>query len=388
MMLIALSTRESHSERSPRVLHVYKDVAPAVLGGIEKQIDLLRRAMPEVETSVVVCGRERRTTTVDVAGGREVRVAELGPRPWSVPLAPTLPLWIRRSAADVVHIHMPNPPGEASVLLAARGLPLVVSYHADIVRQARFERLYRPLVQACLRRADAIVAGTESLARQSPGLERDRAKVRVIRHAVDVKRFRPGTVAAERRAELRARYGEPLVVAVGRLVYYKGYEQLIEAARGLDAAVVIVGGGPLEADLREQARDVPNVHLTGELSEPDLIAHLGAADCFALCSTSRAESFGIAVAEAQAMGLPAVVTDVGTGTVEAIEPDVTGLVVEPGDPAALRSALAGLLADPERRRSMGEAARSRVVARHALDARADEWRALYEELLPRTFSIA
>jgi rhamnosyl/mannosyltransferase len=379
-MLVGLHSPIGPNTTALTVLQVYKDVAPAVRGGIENQIDLLRRALPEVTTNVIVCARNRRSSSAPVAGGREVRVAELGPRPWSVPLAPALPLWVHRTPADVIHLHMPNPPGEAAVLMAARERPLVVSYHADIVRQVRLERAYRPLVRACLQRADAIVVGSEALAAQSSALQPHRERVRVIRHAVDVGRYSSEAVAAEDRRALRERYGAPLVIAVGRLVYYKGFEVLIEAARGLDANVVIVGAGPLEAKLRDLSRDVPNVHLTGGLAEEDLIAHLAAADCFVSSSTSRAESFGIAVAEAQAMALPAVVTELGTGTVEAIEPGRSGLAIPPGNPRTLREALASLLGDPGRLRAMGEEGRRRAVSRHALADRAEEWRALYAEL--------
>ena len=390
MMLDGLNSPTGPKNATPTVLHVYKDVAPAVKGGIENQIDLLRHAVPGVTANVVVCARDRRTIQADVAGGREVRVAELGPRPWSVPLAPALPSWVRRTPGDVVHLHMPNPPGEAAVMVAARERPLVVSYHADIVRQARLERAYRPLVRACLRRANAIVVGSEALAEGSPALQPHRDRVRLIRHAVDVDRYRPEAVSDEDRHALRERYGAPLVIAVGRLVYYKGFEILIEAARGLDASVVIVGAGPLESKLRGLSRNVPNVHMTGELPEDELIAHLAAADCFAFSSTSRAESFGIAVAEAQAMGLPAVVTEIGTGSTEAIDPGRSGVAVPPGNPRALRDALAGLLTDPGRLRAMGEEGRRRAVSRHALAERAEEWRLLYAELAgaSRTASTA
>jgi glycosyltransferase involved in cell wall biosynthesis len=356
-------------------------VFPPILGGVEKQIDALRRGMPDVVSNVVVCARGPRTRTARVNGGLEVRVAEFGPRWMSVPVAPTLPRWVGRIDADVIHLHMPNPPGEVAGLLAARGRPVVASYHADIGRQARFERVYRPLLDACLDRSSAVIVGSRRFAETSRALRRQASKVRVIPHTVDVERYRLDAVPAERRDAIRRRYGEPLVIAVGRLVYYKGYEHLIEAARGLDASVVIVGDGPERERLAARARQAPNVHFAGELDEDDLVAHLAAADCFALSSTSRAESFGIAVAEAQAMSLPAVVADTGTGTVEAVEDGVTGLVVPPGDPAALRDALSGLLADEARRRSMGSAGRSRAVARHALADRARDVRALYEEVL-------
>jgi glycosyltransferase involved in cell wall biosynthesis len=364
------------------VLHVYKDVFPPVVGGVEKQIGMLRDAMaPDVVSSVVVCARRARTETACVGEGAEVRVAEFGPRLLSAPIAPTLPLWVRRTQADLIHVHMPNPPGEAAALLGRRDRPIVASYHGDIDRQARFARAYGVMVDACLSRSAAIIAGSRRLVETSPFLRRYAARVNVIRHAVDTQRYRPDAVDPDQREAIRRQYGTPLVVSVGRLVYYKGYDHLIEVARRLDASVVIVGDGPERDRLTALARPVPNVRLTGRLSESDLIALLAAADCFVLPSTSRAESFGIAVAEAQAMGLPAVVTDTGSGTVEAVEDGVTGTVVPPADPAALVEAIRRLLGDDPRRRAMGSAARGRAVARHSLADRASELSELYRRVV-------
>ena len=362
------------------VLHVYKDVNPPVLGGIEKHIDALRRSMPGIRSDVLVCARRPRTTSRDVAGGVEVRVAEAPRRLLAVPVAPTFPYWLRRLDADLVHVHMPFPLGEASALVGGRNRPLVFSYHADIVRQARFLPAYQRLVDACLTRAAAIVVGTRRVADHSPVLARHRDRITVIPYGVDTEHFDPQRVSAETREDVRRHLGTPLVVATGRLVYYKGFEHLIAAAQRLDATVVIAGGGPWRGRLSELAAGVPNVRLLGPVTERQLVELLAAADCFVLPSTSRAESFGVSTLEAQAMGVPAVVTDVGTGTVEAIEPGRTGVVVPPADPTALADAIGGVLGDPERARSMGMAARARAVERHALSARARDLQAIYESI--------
>jgi glycosyltransferase involved in cell wall biosynthesis len=368
------------------VLHVYKDVFPPVPGGIEKQIGALRRAMPDVVSNVVVCARGPRTRVTPVDGGLEVAVAEYGPRWLSVPVAPALPRWVGRIGADVIHVHMPYPPGEAAALLARRGRPIVASYHADIVRQARFIPAYRPLVDACLRRSAAVVAATRRLVETSDLLRPHAPKVALIPYGVDVETYRREAADPGRVAEIRRRYGTPLVISVGRLAYYKGHEHLIEAARGLDASVLIVGDGPERERVEALVRGAPNVHLAGEVGERDLVAHLAAADCFVLSSTSRAEAFGIAVTEAQAMSLPAVVTDTGSGTVEAVESGVTGFVAPARDARALRDALAAVLADGSRREAMGRAARERAVSRHSLADRARELSELYRRVAAPTRS--
>ena len=361
------------------VVHVYKDVYPPVAGGIEKHIDLIRRALPDVESDVLVCARGPRGSRELHGTGIEVKVAELGPRVWSVPIAPGFPARLRRMRADVVHLHMPNPLGELAVLTDHRR-PLVCSYHADIVRQARVGPLYRRLIQACLGRAGSVVVGSRRLAETSPFLGPFAEKAEVVPYFLDIDEFSIEHVSEQSRANLRARYGTPVVLAVARLVYYKGLDILVEAARSLHANVVIVGDGPLAAQLQGLARSLPNVHFAGEVSDSELLCHFAIADCFVLPSTSRAESFGISVLEAQAMSVPAVVTDVGTGTVEAISPGETGLVVAPGDADALAAAIETILSDPMRREMMGRRARERVVLRHSAVDGVVRLREIYERV--------
>jgi phosphatidylinositol alpha-1,6-mannosyltransferase len=180
--------------------------------------------------------------------------------------------------------------------------------------------------------------------------------------------------AAERRAA-RARLGlparGPLVVSVSRLVPRKGMDVLIEAAGRLassypDLVVAIAGEGRELTHLRRLAGQSPlTVEVLGAVSDADRSALLGAADVFAMACRNRwlgleQEGFGIVFLEAAAAGVPQVAGDSG-GASEAVLDGVTGLVVEsPGDPGAVAEALRSLLADPNRRRRMGRAARSRV----------------------------
>ena len=273
---------------------------------------------------------------------------------------------------------MPNPTGELSVLLAQRGTPLVVSYHSDVVRQRSLMPLYRPLVDACLERARAVVVSTPRMLETSRTIAPWRDKTRVIRYGIDTERFNPERVPAAERAAVRERFGSPLIVSTGRLVYYKGYEYLIEAARRLDATVLILGTGPLERRLGQLAAGLPRVSLLGQVTERELVSIVASADCFVLPSTRRAESFGIATLEAQALEVPAVVTDVGTGTIESIEPGKTGFVVRPRDSGALVEACQWIIDHPVEARQMGKAARRRVLEKHSAFLLSTQLRELYE----------
>lgn len=360
-----------------RVLHAYKDVWPPVAGGIERHIDLLRRHQP---AGVLVGARRLRGTAVRTPFGSERRAGELA-RVWSVPLAPTYPVHLARARADVVHLHAPNPIGEVSALLARPAAPMVVSVHADIVRQAAMLPVYRRVMRALLDRSAAVITGSAGIRDTSPLLEGHRDRARVIPYGIDTDFLAPGAADPAAVAALRRRYGTPLVVCVGRLVYYKGFDELAAALAPLDASLVVVGSGPQEPQVQALAAGQARVFATGHLDDAGVRAHLAAADVFALASTSRAESFGVATIEAQAMGLPAVITDTGSGTLETIDAGRTGLAVAPRDVGALRAALAELLGDEARRTTMGVAARERAVERFGAARMAADVSAVYAEVL-------
>jgi rhamnosyl/mannosyltransferase len=363
------------------VLHVYKDVYPPIAGGVENHVELLRRMMPRAEGHALSCSRSQRLVVAARSYGIDVLVPEFG-RPLSNPVAPGFLPWIARMRPDIVHLHMPFPTGEVAVLASRWSAPVVASYHADVAgRQARMVRLYRPLVRSVVRRAAAVVVGTEALARGSELVGDLGEDVSVVPYGVDVDVFNRSRVDPNAVRTLRERYGSRVVVATGRLVHYKGLDVLIDAAADLDATVCIIGTGPLEESLRARAAGNPRVVLLGSVPRETLLLHLAAADVYALASTSRAESFGIATVEAQAMGLPAVVTDVGTGTTEALDPGRSGLVVPPNDPQALVRALRRILDDADLRARWGAAARARALRRHAADGMVERIRGIYDDAL-------
>jgi rhamnosyl/mannosyltransferase len=203
---------------------------------------------------------------------------------------------------------------------------------------------------------------------------------------MDLHRFDSTPALEAEAASWRARYGNrPLLLFVGRLRHYKGVNVLIEAMQQLpEATALIVGIGPLAADLQQQAQAaglLDRVQFLGEQPDAALVALYHAADVFVLPSTNRAETFGIVQLEAMACGRPCVCTELGTGTSYVNQHGVTGLVVPPNDPAALAAAVRQLLADEPLRRRLGEAGRRRAQSEFSIDAMLDRTLDFYGEAL-------
>ncbi|GBE66558.1 GDP-mannose-dependent alpha-(1-6)-phosphatidylinositol monomannoside mannosyltransferase [Mycobacterium sp. MFM001] len=196
---------------------------------------------------------------------------------------------------------------------------------------------------------------------------------------VDTDRFRPDAAS---RAELRARYRlgqRPTVVCLSRLVPRKGQDMLIRALpairRRVDgAALVIAGGGPYLASLRQLAQRYgvrDHVTFTGGVPAAELPAHHAMADVFAMpCRTRGAgldvEGLGIVFLEASATGVP-VIAGCSGGAPETVRHNETGLVVDGRSEHQVADAVTELLADPDRAAAMGAAGRAWATAQWRWD---------------------
>lgn len=364
------------------VLGVGKFYPPEYFGGLESAVvalhaELLRRG---VAVTCVVSAVRGAGGVSDVDGVRVVRARSLGTL-FSQPLAPGFPAAVRREAGDVVHLHHPNPLGDLAAL-GDRDRPLVVTQHSDVVRQRALWPLYGPLVRRAFARARRIVVASEQYVGASRELAGFEQKVRVIPYGIDGSRFEPRPETAARTNELRAAWGagdRPVVLAVGRLVGYKGFDVLLKAVEGLDAVVVVVGSGPLEPALRQLAGK--NVVFAGRVGDELLPACYHACDLFCLPSITIAEAFGVVLLEAMASGKPLVTTALPTGVSAVNRNGETGLVVAPGDAAALRDALRTLLSDPARRSAMGRRAREVFAREYSRALMGERYLAVYREAL-------
>ncbi|HWO90168.1 MAG TPA: glycosyltransferase [Gemmatimonadales bacterium] len=364
-----------------RVVHVGKYYPPEYEGGLEAVVhginrELLRRGFA---ASVVVASARGPASVDNHDGVRVTRVKRVALL-LSQPVCPGFAAAVHSEPGDLVHLHHPNP--LADVAVRGEHRPLVVTHHSDVVRQRLLWPLYGPLVRGAFERARAITVGSQQLLRTSRELRGFEPKIRVIPFGIEAERFALTEAVRARAAELRSHWGDrPVVLAVGRLVRYKGFDVLLEAARGLEATVVVVGTGPEGARLR--ARATPNVVFAGRVSDQDLIAHYHACDVLTLPSVTIAEAFGMVLLEAMACGKPLVTTALPTGVSAVNRHGVTGLVVPPRDAGALRTALRELLASESRRREMGEAARAVQAAEYSAQLMGERFVELYNEIVAR-----
>jgi len=262
-------------------------------------------------------------------------------------------LWsFRRAAAraargaDLVHAHWLA----AGAVAATLRTPYVVQVWGTDVELARRAPWVARVV---LRRARLVLGASASLAAEARAL--GAREVRLVPSGVAV----PETV------------GEPddpaHVLFVGRLSPEKGVLELVEACGGLP--LVVIGDGPLRARVPGAVGFVPPDELGPYYERASVVA-----------APSLREGYGIAVREAMAWGRPVVASAVG-GLVDAVEDGVTGLLVPPGDVAALREAIERLLGDAELRERLGAAARERAAQRFSLEAAAVEQQAVYAEAI-------
>jgi len=365
-----------------RVLQLGKYYDP-YMGGIETHLSILcdgLRTSDEVE--VLVCNSHLRTER-DRVNGVPVTRAGAWLRALSTDLCPALVTELSRCHYDVLHLHTPNPMGMLAYLLAKkpRAHRLVITHHSDVVRQAGLRRVLGPLFAATMGRAHCIVATSPNYAKTSEELEPYRDRVRVVPYGIDPRPFRD-PAHDPLAQELRSRFGRRVVLGTGRLIYYKGFEVLLEAMAQVEGHLVLVGDGPLRGALEARAKTLgilQRVTFAGEIHQREIPAWYRAADVFALPSIARSEAFGIVQLEAMASGLPVVNTELDSGVPFVSLLGQTGLTVPPRDPSALASALNTLLDDGALRIKFGNQARERVLEHFTSERMVRDLRAIYRE---------
>ena len=376
-----------------RVLQFGRFHHEARLGGIERHVTSLCEGLAAAGVQVVnlVAADHQAPSDEFVQGYRRIRAASFGIVA-STAMSPALILAARRLHAeqpfDLFHLHFPDPLSHLASMCLPRTVPRVLTWHSDIVRQRKLLRLYGPWLNRELKQVAALVAATSQHFESSTQAPRDFPAHRkhVIPYGLDFEILAPNAVSSEREARLRSlAAGRPMVFALGRHVYYKGFEYLIRAMVDLPNAVLILGGdGPLRESLEVLAQTVgvaDRTHFVGRVPDAELGAYYRACDVFCLPSVEPSEAFGLVQLEAMACGRPAVCCTLGNGVNVVNTHGVTGLAVPPRNPQALANALRSLLEDDRLRHQLGEQAHARAWGTYSQQAMVERHLALYHDVL-------
>lgn len=287
-------------------------------------------------------------------------------------------------AYDAGLVHLPNPVAAAAVLAIWRK-PLVLLWHADIP-QARLRRLLGPLDRRLIAAADLVISPTPAHSDGSEHAAIMRDKTRVAAFPFDPGRLdqpTPDSPGARRVADFLR--GRPFVLAVGRLVPYKGFDILLKAARRLpaEAAVVIVGAGPLMGAMSEQVAYHElggKVLLAGPVESGALSALYGWSSVVCMPSVTAAEMYGMVQVEAMAFGKPIVSTSIPRSGVPYVNRHgVSGLLVEPGDAGQLAAALTAILRDEALRQQLSSGAAELFAREHGFRSAGSRYAAILRE---------
>lgn len=371
-----------------RIVHFGKYYFPDV-GGIENvTINLARGAASFGHSVSVVCFENSPALSNELIDGVEVIRSPITKLIASQPLGIGYVLKCLRASmnADVVHLHVPNMLGALCGLLLCSRTKLIVHWHSDVINKGFLGKLLRPLETALLRRANCIVATTQIYADASVMLASFRRKVIVV--PIGIADAEPGghDYALPRFVEERM-FKRKIILAVGRLVPYKGFDVLIEAAKHLsaDTLVLIVGGGPLQKHLENAVTAAgveDRVLLTGRLSDAELRALFMRAIVFCLPSINRAEAFGVVLLEAMVFSLPIVATNIpGSGVPWVNQHGTSGLNVSTGEPEALAKACNIILNSEDFRNRLAYGSRCRFLAEFTEEISVKRMMSIYEQLV-------
>jgi glycosyltransferase involved in cell wall biosynthesis len=362
-----------------KVLHVGK-YYPPYRGGMESHLEILSGELKSlVDLKVIVANGGRQTKTEMSDGVDLTRVGKL----FNINAAPIcrgLVREIRKAKADIIHMHWPNPTAVLAFLLSGHQGRLVFTYHSDIVRQKKMAVAFMPILRRALNKASAIIVSSPNYIEGSDVLRDYREKCRIIPFGVPAEHFAEYDQVEARR--LREKYGPRLVLGVGRMVYYKGFEHLIRAMTVVDGRLIIIGQGPLRTYLDELVLQLglkERVTLLDQVEDIRPFYH--AADIFALSSIMRSEAFGIVQLEAMACGKPVVNTQLDSGVPFVSPHGVSGMTVPPGDSLALGNAISRLLNDAKLRAELGAGARKRVVESFTVEKMVQKTLDVYEEVM-------
>lgn len=359
-----------------KVLQVNKLYYPE-MGGVESVVQNIAEGLQnDIDMQVLVCQKKGKKVREIVNGVPVYRAHSFGTL-FSMPISLDFLFQLRKLSKDmdIIHFHMPFPLGDIGYLLSGYKGKVVVLWHSDVVKQKRFMKIYKPIMNCFLKKVDIIIVGAQGIIDGSHYLQPYRDKCKVIPLAIREEMWQDGELYLKQRMRGTVEHDEKKervnFLFVGRLVYYKGCDVLLRALQRVERGyLTIVGTGDLEEELRQMAQDLEiegRVCFAGPVPDDELKRYFRETDVFVLPSVKRSEAFGLVQLEAMAYGKPVINTNLPSGVPDVSLHGITGLTVEAGDAGAMADAMNWLIAHPKEMEMYGKAAKKRVDEVFKLD---------------------
>lgn len=373
-----------------KVLHLYKDFYPPVVGGIEKIMNLMVTELAvdgEFIPEVLACNQGALKTCDRIYEGVSVTEAGEWFRFQSAAFSPAYVLSLRKKKVDLIHCHFPNPTSEIAWLISAcKKVPMVVTYHSDIVRQKTALKFYRPVMNAFLKRAACIMPTSQNYLDSSEVLRQYASKCEVVPLGMDPDQLVLNPSRQSRVAATRQQYGSKILLFVGVLRYYKGLFVLLKAMQQTadDTRLLIVGKGPVYQELADKICEYglqERVFLIGAVPDDDLSVYYHSCDALVLPSIYRSEAYGLCQIEAQLCGKPVISTRLNTGVPFINQDLVTGLTVPPDNSEQLAHAINSIFHDDDLRMKYGHAAKMRAEKLFTKKTMVEKMKKVYRRVL-------
>lgn len=323
---------------------------PPDVGGIENFIYDLTEELSQKIRCDVLCSNSKNKRVIERKQNYIViRTASFG-KVFSTSISPAMIYWLKKigNDYDLIHLHLPDPMASLAYFFVRPKTKLILHWYSDIIRQKTFLPLYKPLQNWLIKKADRIIIIAPNYIECSKYLLRYKSKCVFIPVGLNFNKLKSSD---EKTKEIKEKYeGRPIILTVGRLVYYKGFEYLIRAVKEIDAYLLIGGSGALRNELENLIKKLKlknKVFLLGRINEKDLGSYYQACDIFCLPSIEKSEAFGLVQVEAMYFSKPIVSTNIkGSGVGWVNQNHITGVVIPPRDSKALVKAINKIIENP------------------------------------------
>lgn len=349
-----------------KILQLGKAYPPANLGGVEVTIKLITEGLHKLGVKCDVLGVNNKYVSDNEVRNfgtiyREALIIKAFSTLFSIKLI--YRLFIIRKNYDIVHIHHPDPMATFAIWLVRPKCKIIVHWHSDILRQKYLLKLFMPFQTWLLNNCNNIICTTKSYADNSTDLQSYNHKVTVIPIGIDSSKLKFDNDIVD---EIKKKFHKKkIVLSIGRMSYYKGYEFLIEAVKFFKPEInlLIIGDGELKKNLEEKVEKEKlsnQIYFLGKVDDIVRNSYLYASDIFVLSSIYKTEAFGIVQLEAMSFAKPIVSTMIPNSGVDWVNQNfISGLTVPICDSLSIANAVNLIVENSDLRIKLGKGSHDR-----------------------------